>query len=137
MKHVNKAVDSVCKQEYNVLMALGYENLNESMFFRLFRAENLQAKHHPTLDAIKACIINLAKIDRRKRICSLCEAVSLLDEGKDSSAFGYMGWSFRIATMGKNQMACGYNNKDHFKATIFFSCERLDLYSKSFLVRYS
>jgi transposase len=61
MQHVGQAVDKVRRQENRELLRQEDERLKGTKYIWLYREENLPDKHRPTLEALKATNLKVAK----------------------------------------------------------------------------
>jgi transposase len=61
MQHVGQAVDKVRQQEQRELLRQEDERLKGTKYIWLYREENLPDKHQPTLEALKATNLKVAK----------------------------------------------------------------------------
>jgi len=61
MQHVGQAVDKVRRQEHRELLRQEDERLKGTKYIWLYREENLPDKHRPTLEALKATNLKVAK----------------------------------------------------------------------------
>jgi transposase len=61
MQHVGQAVDKVRRQEHRELLRQEDERLKGTKYIWLYREENLSDKHRPTLEALKATNLKVAK----------------------------------------------------------------------------
>ena len=61
MQHVGQAVGKVRRQENRELLRQEDERLKGTKYIWLYREENLPDKHRPTLEALKATNLKVAK----------------------------------------------------------------------------